>query len=418
MIAFSNYTCSNDISGVSSWLENLILYLRARGVPVALFLRRLEDGPAEDRRQQRIAEAGVLLECKPRPRLTATAVRQILQFLDRHQPAVFLPQCLAEGMYAARISGQVGRPWIFTHHSDDPFYWAILEATHPQQSNGRIVAISHHIARHYRGMTPPADPMVIPCGAAVPAAHTIYRNAPFRIVYSGRVIEEQKRISLVIRTFVELCRRDPRIECRVLGDGSGMGECRQTVSSAGLSDRILFTGRLDTEGVRTELSAAQAILFMSDYEGLPVALLEAMAAGVVPVCRSIASGIPEVVRHRETGLLVGADPVEACMAVLDLAGNRTLWQHCSDQAAALVASQYEISACHDRWLSLLRPYLENPVHLARQPAHRRLKLPPYNPALELNYMRINTAPARYLRALGQRLSRILPHGKHRDRPTP
>jgi len=53
---------------------------------------------------------------------------------------------------------------------------------------------------------------------------------------------------------------------------------------------------------------------MSEFEGLPTALLEFMAAGVVPVVRAIERSIPELVHHERTGLLVGIDLPEAATA--------------------------------------------------------------------------------------------------------
>jgi colanic acid/amylovoran biosynthesis glycosyltransferase len=68
---------------------------------------------------------------------------------------------------------------------------------------------------------------------------------------------------------------------------------------------------------------------MSDFEGLPVALLEGMAAGVVPVVRSIPSGIPELVHHEKTGLLVPNEPTQAAEALIGISRDPALWQHCA-----------------------------------------------------------------------------------------
>jgi colanic acid/amylovoran biosynthesis glycosyltransferase len=418
MIAFAHYTSTEDIGGVSTWLEGLILHLRSQSIPVSLFLRHLDARPFETELHRRMRAAGVQVDCQARPRFMRTAVRQVLSFLDHHQPSVFLPQCLAEHMYAARICGGAGLPWVFTHHSDDPFYWKMLRTTGPGRSNGSIVAVSSHIAGRCRVEAPDATAQTIPYGVALPPATAIHRVAPFRVVYSGRLVEEQKRISLVLQTFVELCRRDPRIECRVLGDGPELQTSRQAVAEAGYADRIVFLGRLDASGVREELSSARALLLMSDYEGLPLALLEAMAVGVVPVCRSIASGVPEVVRHRETGLLTGEDPAAAATSVLELVENAPLWTRCSKAAADLVRTQFGAPACHDRWLDLLRPFLDRPVRIVRHPANHHFALPPCLPECELTYMRPSNAPARYTKAIRQKLSVLLGRRNTSAKSTP
>ena len=79
-----------------------------------------------------------------------------------------------------------------------------------------------------------------------------------------------------------------------------------------------------------------------------------MAAGVVPVVRSIPSGIPEVVRQGDTGLLVGDDPDQAAAALGALAADPALWQHCSAASRQLVEERFSSDHCHRQWLDLVR----------------------------------------------------------------
>ncbi len=79
---------------------------------------------------------------------------------------------------------------------------------------------------------------------------------------------------------------------------------------------------------------------MSDYEGLPISLLEAMACGVVPVARKIPSGIPELVLEGETGLLVDASPEKAASALIRLLDDPGPWHRCSQASRRLIAEKY------------------------------------------------------------------------------
>jgi glycosyltransferase involved in cell wall biosynthesis len=83
-------------------------------------------------------------------------------------------------------------------------------------------------------------------------------------------------------------------------------------------------------------------LLTSRFEGMPRAVLQAMAAGV-PVVATAVDGTPEVVAHAVTGLLVppGA-PEQAARAVLALAGDGGLRERCIAQAARVVEGRYEI----------------------------------------------------------------------------
>jgi colanic acid/amylovoran biosynthesis glycosyltransferase len=92
---------------------------------------------------------------------------------------------------------------------------------------------------------------------------------------------------------------------------------------------------------------------MSEFEGLPVALLEAMAAGVVSVMRAIERGVPELVHHERTGSLVGNDPAEAAAALVRLSRDPELWQRCSTQSRVLVEAGYGAVQCFERWLAVM-----------------------------------------------------------------
>ena len=122
----------------------------------------------------------------------------------------------------------------------------------------------------------PTNPQVIPYGITHPTALASFSDQPFRVV----------------NTLIHACQASSQIEAHLIGDGPDRAACEQLVHQAGFADRIHFHGRVPPEQVQPLLQRSQAILLMSEYEGLPVALLEAMAAGVVPVVRSIESGIP------------------------------------------------------------------------------------------------------------------------------
>jgi hypothetical protein len=80
---------------------------------------------------------------------------------------------------------------------------------------------------------------------------------------------------------------------------------------------------------------------------------DTMALGVVPVVRAIPSGIPELVEHQHTGLLVSGDPQEAAQALQRLASDPALWERCSSNARARVSDHYSRDASYAAWCRLL-----------------------------------------------------------------
>ena len=161
-----------------------------------------------------------------------------------------------------------------------------------------------------------------------------------------------------------------------------MAAVRQEVAVAGMAERITFASALDGNGVRRELAEAQAILMMSDFEGLPLALLEAMSQGVVPIARRIKSGIPELVTDEETGLLVSEEPEAAAAAICELADSEQLWLKCSAGARALFERYYREDLCFGKWDDLIRAHCLPTDQARRVEIPQRFKLPP---RLNLSY---------------------------------
>jgi len=105
-----------------------------------------------------------------------------------------------------------------------------------------------------------------------------------------------------------------RLRLTLVGDGPLRGELEALCAQLGIAERVRWLGSLTEDEVRRELEAAEVFVLPSvvaadgQMEGIPVALMEAMAHGV-PVVATRLSGIPELVRDGRTGVL--AEPADA-----------------------------------------------------------------------------------------------------------
>ena len=128
----------------------------------------------------------------------------------------------------------------------------------------------------------------------------------------------------------------------MIGDGPLRGDLERCASDLGVSDGVLFAGaRSDIPAV---LAAIDIYAMSSNREGLPVSLLEAMAAGK-PIVATMVGGIPEVVSDRREGLLVpSGDPEALAGAIRELACDPKLAAHLGRQASEKVAAEYSIGA--------------------------------------------------------------------------
>ena len=129
-----------------------------------------------------------------------------------------------------------------------------------------------------------------------------------------------------------LAERDPSVRFCAVGQGPREREIHELRHRLGLDERFVLTGyRNDAVGV---LAGADVFVLSSRFEGLPVALMEALALGL-PVVATSVGGVPEVVEHGVEGLLVPPGrPDRLADALAELAGDPVRRKEMSDAALA------------------------------------------------------------------------------------
>jgi glycosyltransferase involved in cell wall biosynthesis len=177
-----------------------------------------------------------------------------------------------------------------------------------------------------------------------------------RVVCVGRLCE-QKGQRLLVEAAARLAAKGIVLEIVLAGDGELRAELESLAGKLGLSSRIRITGWIGSPQVRDEILAARALVLPSLAEGLPVALMEAMALRR-PVLTTYVAGIPELVRPGENGWLVPSGDVEELAAALqdvllrpaaelramgEAARRRALERHSIDKEAAKLAALFSAS---------------------------------------------------------------------------
>jgi glycogen(starch) synthase len=133
-----------------------------------------------------------------------------------------------------------------------------------------------------------------------------------RIGYVGR-LAPQKRPDVLVEAFGRMRRRASLV---VVGDGPDRGRVARLVAESPVRDRITLGRFIPHRRVPAVLAALDVLVLPSAYEEMGSVLTEAMAAGL-PVVASEVGGIPEVVRHGITGLLVPPLDPDALADALD-----------------------------------------------------------------------------------------------------
>jgi colanic acid/amylovoran biosynthesis glycosyltransferase len=121
---------------------------------------------------------------------------------------------------------------------------------------------------------------------------------------------EKKGIDVALRSLAALAASHPQLDWRyeIVGDGPLRADLETLSAQLCLTDRVVFLGSLPHMEVKRRLRMAHVFLLPSvtasdgDMEGIPVALMEAMAAGLIAISTHH-SGIPELIADKETGFL-------------------------------------------------------------------------------------------------------------------
>jgi N-acetyl-alpha-D-glucosaminyl L-malate synthase BshA len=156
-----------------------------------------------------------------------------------------------------------------------------------------------------------------------------------------------KRVLDVVRILERVVREVPAVLLMV-GEGPERASAQALARRLGVHDRVKFLGRHDR--IEEIMSLADVFLLPSELESFGLSALEAMAAGV-PVVGSDAGGLPEVVKHAETGFLLPVGDIEGMAArtieiLKDDEHRRCLGQAARARAASLfnadrIVTQYE-----------------------------------------------------------------------------
>src|SRR5262249_45092477 len=122
-----------------------------------------------------------------------------------------------------------------------------------------------------------------------------------RIVFVGWVIRE-KGVFEALEVLAGVRAVHPSVTLTIVGGGRDLDTVREKVDAQGLHGAAHITGWLSRHDVQQVLGDSDVFLFPSHCEGLPNAVIEAMAVGL-PVVATKVGGLPDLIRHEENGFL-------------------------------------------------------------------------------------------------------------------
>ncbi|UKO99540.1 glycosyltransferase [Nostoc sp. UHCC 0870] len=253
----------------------------------------------------------------------------------------------------ARLASHfTGVPYTFTAHAKDIFHESVefADMERKLKDAARVVTVSDYNLKYLEKIYNLAANQVQRIYNGLDLRQLQYSSPAERpplIISVGRLIEK-KGLSVLIDACAILKQKNYEFQCQIVGTGALESTLRQQIIDLGLQSCVQIVGARPQNEVFQLVQ--QAAVFAAPYvigkdgnrDGLPTVLLEAMALGT-PCVSTVVTGIPEVVRDGETGLIVPQyDAEELAIALGQLLKDPALRVRLSTQARSLIESEFDI----------------------------------------------------------------------------
>jgi glycosyltransferase involved in cell wall biosynthesis len=351
---------AGQISGVDTFACHLIRRLRRQGIEAMI----VGGGVLNDAQGLALAD-DIPVEGYPLPWNAPWPARWdgMIGRLEDLAPCIYIPNYdYAHSGICPRLSDRV--KVINIAHSDDPAHYE--HAARLGRYSNAVVGVSKAIVDHLAGLDPTLAPRLhyIPYGIELPppTPRNVAPDAPLRLIYVGRLAGYQKRIVDLIHIVKGLEARRIPFELTIIGDGPEREALHKAGKSLILQRKVWFPGKLNNAEVAEQLRVHDALLLPSAFEGLSVSMLEAMACGAIPVVSGIRSGVPELIRHGENGMIAPVGDIEGFVSHLASLYADPHKRICMSQAAyeTICAEGYRVENMCERYIELFREVIAHP----------------------------------------------------------
>ncbi len=263
---------------------------------------------------------------------------------------------------AARLAG-VG--YSFTAHAKDIYHESVEPARMRRKlaDASAVVTVSDYNRRHLQQTYGHAADHVVRIYNGINLEQFSFdppRDRPPVVAAVGRLVEK-KGFTHLVDAVAEMVRADRDVRLDIVGAGDQQPALRAQVAALGLADEVRFLGALPQAQVREVVRSAAALAAPcvvgadGNRDGLPTVLLEAMALGT-PCVATPVTGVPEAVRHGETGVIVPeADGHALAGALSTLLDDAALRRRLAANARALVEWEFDIRRNSARLREILTP---------------------------------------------------------------
>jgi glycosyltransferase involved in cell wall biosynthesis len=247
------------------------------------------------------------------------------------------------------LSKALGKPFGFTCHAHDIFVHDHLVGQKIEAADVPVTISRYNVEWLAEHRTPLARSRlrVVHCGVDLSVIPFQRAGRDRDLVLAVGRLDVIKGFDVLVDALGELRRQGRRVRCRIIGEGPLEADLRAAIARHGIGDTVELVGAQPQAAVREALRAATVFALpcvvapTGNRDGIPVALMEAMACGA-PVVSTRVSGIPELIEDGLEGILVpDRDPPALAAALARLLDDPALAAGLASAARAKVEREFD-----------------------------------------------------------------------------
>jgi glycosyltransferase involved in cell wall biosynthesis len=283
----------------------------------------------------------------------AHVYKELLKGVPKHANIV-LSDDSAVWQIAELLSKQYN--FIGVLHADEPHYYELAKKY--RDSIDLFVCVSQRISNTLRELDlgSVADKIVtIPCGIPLPDFKSSTDGDLLKIVYAGRITQYQKRVFDIPAICRQLKEQNTDFHLSVIGSGHDQKQLEEQVASLGIENSVDFLGWLSKEQIFEHMCTSDLLLLTSDFEGMPIAVMEALSCGCGVVSTRV-SGVEDYEFHSlAENCLWLYDVGNIAEAAQKIAVAKTVSGGIRQTAArSLAEAEFNISLCLEEYLKAIQ----------------------------------------------------------------
>lgn len=302
------------------------------------------------------------IECRiiKYPYYSIDFVKWILQQIEDIQPDIFVPNISIQGCFAGRWIKKAGIPIINTLRSLDENN--IGRSLYFSSNNFKKWNCSYNIAvseylkfvlTNKKDYNNKITTTVIPSGVPLSSYLSNHNSTEIHIAYSGRLVKEIKRFPEIFELFLNCSRKIHTTYFHIFGNGDDfeIDNYKRKVKYENLNDRFIFHGSLKGDEYKRKLASCHYIFLLSDFEGMPGALMDGMSCGLIPVSSNF-KGVEELIINKVNGFIVD-DPFNSFDQIENILNiSNSTRELISIAAIETITKNFTITKTASKWIRI------------------------------------------------------------------